>query len=251
MLDTGAHFYDVYETADGQYVSIGSIEPQFYAELLRLTGLEGEELPWQHDRAPVAGAEGEARGDLPHARPATSGARSWRAPTSASPRCCRCPRRSSTRTTSARGTFVEVAGVKQPAPAPRFSRTPAGRADPARARRPAHRRRAGRRRLRRRAHRQAAGLGGRRLAPTGVGRPSCPVGGAVQVLHEGVRLGEPVAHLVGEVVGAAQVHDVVHPRPGVVRLAGDQRVRTPGGGAGTTSPPTGSSAAAPRSCPTP
>ncbi len=50
MLDTGAHFYDVYETADGKYVSIGSIEPQFYAELLRLTGLEGEELPWQQDR---------------------------------------------------------------------------------------------------------------------------------------------------------------------------------------------------------
>ena len=43
MLDTGAHFYDVYETADGEYVSIGSIEPQFYAELLRLTGLEGED----------------------------------------------------------------------------------------------------------------------------------------------------------------------------------------------------------------
>ena len=51
MLDTGAHYYDVYETADGKYVSIGPIEPQFYAELLRLTGLEGEELPWQQDRS--------------------------------------------------------------------------------------------------------------------------------------------------------------------------------------------------------
>src|SRR4029450_13602626 len=51
MLDPGAHLPDVYETADGGYVSIGSIEAQFYAELLRLTGLEGEELPWQHDRA--------------------------------------------------------------------------------------------------------------------------------------------------------------------------------------------------------
>jgi alpha-methylacyl-CoA racemase len=50
MLDSGAHFYDVYETADGRYVSIGSIEPQFYDELLRLTGLEGAELPWQQDR---------------------------------------------------------------------------------------------------------------------------------------------------------------------------------------------------------
>ena len=35
MLDTGAHFYDTYESADGKFVSIGSIEPQFYAELLR------------------------------------------------------------------------------------------------------------------------------------------------------------------------------------------------------------------------
>ena len=39
LLDTGAHFYDVYECSDGVFISIGSIEPQFYAELLRLTGL--------------------------------------------------------------------------------------------------------------------------------------------------------------------------------------------------------------------
>jgi len=45
LLDTGSHFYDTYETKDGKYVSIGSIEPQFYAELIKLTGLEGEELP--------------------------------------------------------------------------------------------------------------------------------------------------------------------------------------------------------------
>ena len=50
LLDTGAHFYDVYETADGKYVSIGSIEPQFYAELLEHTGLADEDLPWQHDK---------------------------------------------------------------------------------------------------------------------------------------------------------------------------------------------------------
>ena len=51
LLDTGAHFYDVYECADGEYVSIGSIEPQFYAELLRLTGLaDDDEFAKQHDR---------------------------------------------------------------------------------------------------------------------------------------------------------------------------------------------------------
>ena len=50
MLDTGAHFYDVYECADGEYISIGSIEPQFYAELLRLTGSTGDEqFAKQHD----------------------------------------------------------------------------------------------------------------------------------------------------------------------------------------------------------
>ena len=41
ILDTGAHYYDVYETKDGKYVAIGSIEAKFYAELLRLSGLEG------------------------------------------------------------------------------------------------------------------------------------------------------------------------------------------------------------------
>ena len=50
MLDTGAHFYDTYECADGEYVSIGSIEPQFYAQLLELTGLADENLASQHDR---------------------------------------------------------------------------------------------------------------------------------------------------------------------------------------------------------
>ena len=42
MLDTGAHFYDVFECADGKYVSIGSIEPQFYALLLEKTGLTND-----------------------------------------------------------------------------------------------------------------------------------------------------------------------------------------------------------------
>ena len=52
LLDTGSHFYDVYRCADGEYVSIGSIEPQFYAELMRLTGLDGdEEFAGQMDKA--------------------------------------------------------------------------------------------------------------------------------------------------------------------------------------------------------
>ena len=124
MLDTGAHFYDVYETADGKYVSIGSIEPQFYAELLRLTGLEGEELPWQQDRN-----EWPAMKERLAAIFRTKTRDEWCelmegtdvcfAPVLVDGRGAR-----STRTTSHRGTFVEVAGITQPAPAPRFSRTP-------------------------------------------------------------------------------------------------------------------------------
>ncbi len=49
LLDSGAHFYEVYETQDGKHVSIGSIEPQFYAELIEKTGLAAEDLPAQMD----------------------------------------------------------------------------------------------------------------------------------------------------------------------------------------------------------
>ena len=50
LLDTGAPFYDVFECADGEYISIGSIEPQFYSELLRITGIDQSENPKQMDR---------------------------------------------------------------------------------------------------------------------------------------------------------------------------------------------------------
>jgi alpha-methylacyl-CoA racemase len=123
LLDTGAHFYDVYETADGKYVSIGSIEPQFYAELVRLTGLEGEELPWQHDRAHwpelkermAAIFKEKTREEWCELMEGTD--------------VCFAPVLSLAEAPEhphnvQRGTFVEVAGVVQPAPAPRFSGTP-------------------------------------------------------------------------------------------------------------------------------
>ena len=50
MLDTGAPFYDVYECADGEYISLGSIEPQFYSELMRITELENEEKGKQYPK---------------------------------------------------------------------------------------------------------------------------------------------------------------------------------------------------------
>jgi alpha-methylacyl-CoA racemase len=122
MLDTGAHFYDVYETSDGRYVSIGSIEPQFYAELLRLTGLEGEDLPWQQDRS-----QWPAMKERLAAIFRTKTRDEWCevmegtdvcfAPVLSIPEAYAHPHN------VARGTFVEVAGLRQPGPAPRFSRT--------------------------------------------------------------------------------------------------------------------------------
>lgn len=50
LLDSGAHFYDVYETSDGRYMAVGAIEPQFYAELLKGLELDAEELPAQMER---------------------------------------------------------------------------------------------------------------------------------------------------------------------------------------------------------
>jgi alpha-methylacyl-CoA racemase len=124
LLDTGSHFYDTYETADGKYISIGSIEPQFYQELLRLTGLEGEDLPRQMDRSawdPLAKRlteifKSKTRDEWCEIMEGTD---VCFAPVLSMGEAYQHPHN------LARGTFVEVAGKLQPGPAPRFSRTPA------------------------------------------------------------------------------------------------------------------------------
>jgi alpha-methylacyl-CoA racemase len=123
LLDTGAHFYDVFECSDGKYISLGSIEPQFYAELLRLTGLEGEELPSQMDRRHWGELKERLAGIFK-----TKTRDEWCeimegtdvcfAPVLAMAEAPEHPH------IAQRGTFTEVAGLTQPAPAPRFSRTP-------------------------------------------------------------------------------------------------------------------------------
>jgi alpha-methylacyl-CoA racemase len=123
MLDTGAHFYDVYETKDGKYVSIGSIEPQFYALLLKHTGLAGETLPAQFDRDQWPALKEKVAGII------RSKTRDEWCAIMENTDVCFAPVLSMSEAPShphnvARGTFTEVKGVVQPAPAPRFSRTP-------------------------------------------------------------------------------------------------------------------------------
>ena len=125
MLDSGAHFYDVYETSDAKYVSIGSIEPQFYAEFLRLTGLSDDAaFAGQMNRGEWANLKARL-GEMFKTKTRDE----WCVILESSPDVCFAPVLSLSEAPShphnvARGTFVEVAGVTQPAPAPRFSRTP-------------------------------------------------------------------------------------------------------------------------------
>jgi alpha-methylacyl-CoA racemase len=122
LLDGAAHFYDTYETSDGKYVALGSIEPQFYAELIEKLGLAGEELPRQNDRS--AWPEMKARFE---ALFKTKTRDEWCAILEESDACfapvlsmSEAPRHPHN---VHRQTFVERNGLVQPAPSPRFSRT--------------------------------------------------------------------------------------------------------------------------------
>jgi len=122
LLDTGAHCYDVYETSDGKWVSIGSLEPQFYAELLTLLELDPAGLPHQHDRSAWPELTERFRAIF-----ATRTRDQW-CEVFEGTDVCFAPVLTMTEAAEhphnvERGTFVEVAGLTQPAPAPRFSRT--------------------------------------------------------------------------------------------------------------------------------
>ena len=124
ILDTGAHFYEVYETSDGKFVSIASIEAKFYKELLELTGLDGEDLPAQMDRDNWPAMRERLIGVF-----LTKTRDEWCAIMEGTD-VCFAPVLSMAEAplhphNKARGTFIEVDGVIQPAPAPRFSRTKA------------------------------------------------------------------------------------------------------------------------------
>ena len=123
LLDSGAPFYDVYETADGAYMAVGALEPRFYAELLRGLGLDERTLPAQHDRARWP----ELREQLA-ARFRSRTRAQWCQVFDGGDACVApvlTPAEAPTHPHNReRGTFVPVGGVLQPAPAPRFSRTP-------------------------------------------------------------------------------------------------------------------------------
>lgn len=125
MLDGGAPFYGTYETADGRYMAVGSIEPQFFAALLAGLGLSADDVPGQFE----TDRYGEMR-ELFTSRFATKTRDEW-TEVFAGTDACVTPVLTWTEAAAnehlrQRSTLVDVNGVAQAAPAPRFSRTPAG-----------------------------------------------------------------------------------------------------------------------------
>ncbi|MDA1299855.1 MAG: CaiB/BaiF CoA-transferase family protein [Proteobacteria bacterium] len=124
MLDSGAHFYDTYETSDGRYISIGSIEPQFYALLLEKAGLDKDEFSAQMDQSLWPTLK-----DKVAAAFRTRTRDEWCEIMEGSD-VCFAPVLSLNEVHEHphnvhRQTFVQLDGLTQPAPAPRFSRTAA------------------------------------------------------------------------------------------------------------------------------
>ena len=129
LLDSGAHFYDAYECSDGEYVAIGAIEPKFYTKLLELLGLDATELPGQmdHDQWPSMKTriaqviKTKTRAEWSQIM---EGSEACFAPVLSMAEAPQHPHNKH------RQTFVEIEGAIQPAPAPRFSRTPGAVASP-------------------------------------------------------------------------------------------------------------------------
>jgi len=122
FLDTGAHYYDTYETADGKWVSVGSIEPQFYALLLKHSGIDAPEFQEQNDRSKWPEfkkkiAEIFKTKTRDEWCEIMEGTDVCFGPVLTMGEALKYPQN------VARKTFVEIEGVPQPAPAPRFSRT--------------------------------------------------------------------------------------------------------------------------------
>jgi alpha-methylacyl-CoA racemase len=130
LLDSGAPFYDCYETADGRFVAVGALEPQFYVALCAGLGLDPATLPSQYDpsgwpalRERLAAAFRTRTRD------------EWEEVFGRMDACV-APVLTMKEATHhphnlARGTFVQVGGITQPGPAPRFGRTPAAVPAPA------------------------------------------------------------------------------------------------------------------------
>ena len=128
LVDGGAPFYSVYQTSDGRYMAVGALEPQFYREFVTILGIDLDDIAqdnreqWPELRRRIAAAFGQRT------------QQAWASAFDGTDACvapvlslAEAPHHPHLR---ARDTFIELDGVAQPAPAPRFSRTPGSVARP-------------------------------------------------------------------------------------------------------------------------
>lgn len=124
LLDSGRFYYDVYECADGRWVSVAAIEDKFYIELMRRLEIDISEFPDRED--PDAAVRLR---ELLEARFRERSQKEWCDILEGSDSCfapvLEIGQAADHPHLNARQTFIEIDGIKQPAPAPRFSRTPA------------------------------------------------------------------------------------------------------------------------------
>jgi alpha-methylacyl-CoA racemase len=128
-MDSGSHYYNVYETSDGEFVSVGAMEPRFYQSFMKGLGFSDDTIPPQDDRTqwePLKQRVAEIVRSRTQAQ--------WLATFEGTDACvtpvlslAEAPAHPHNR---ARATFVDIGGVMEPAPAPRFSRTPASAPSP-------------------------------------------------------------------------------------------------------------------------
>jgi alpha-methylacyl-CoA racemase len=123
IIDGGAPFYDVYETRDGRYVTVGAIEPKFYKDLIERIGLAGSSLPAQYDKSGWARIKAEFTATFKSKTSAE-----WRVILEGTDACfapvLTVEEAAVHPQNAARNNLVETFGALHPAPAPRFSRTP-------------------------------------------------------------------------------------------------------------------------------
>jgi alpha-methylacyl-CoA racemase len=128
LLDGGTPYYDLYETADGKHVSVGALEPQFYADLIERLGLT-DRAPDRDDRAALPALR-ELLTETFRQRTQAEWAEVFDATDACVAPVLPLSEAAAHPHLAARGTFVDVEGITQPAPAPRFSRTPGAVAMP-------------------------------------------------------------------------------------------------------------------------
>ena len=122
-MDSGAHYYNVYETSDGQYLSVGAMEPHFYRSFMSGLGFPDDDIPPQDDQSQWVPLTHQVA-EIIRSRTRDEWLRTFDGTDACVTPVLSLADAPDHLHNRARSTFVDVGGIMEPAPAPRFSRTP-------------------------------------------------------------------------------------------------------------------------------